>query len=128
MRFIIAYLTVFILGIFSVLGIEALLFDELTAANVFSAILFAAPLILVGSTVAEIFYGFSQKVTLARFSLFGFMYGLVATVIILGIMQLAGTLMLVVISILGGAIGAILSLIFFIFRGGKAKSGRASGK
>lgn len=128
LRFIIAYLTVFILGIFSVLGIEALLFDELTTAHVFSAILFAAPLILVGSTVAEIFYGFSQKVSLGRFLLFGFIYGLAATVIILGIMQLTGTLMLVFISLLGGVIGAILSLIFFVFRGGKTLSGRASEK
>ncbi|WP_088809391.1 MULTISPECIES: hypothetical protein [Listeria] len=128
MRFIIAYLTVFILGILAVLGIEALLFDALTTADIFSAILFAAPLVLVGSTIAEIFYGFSQKVSLGWFALYGFIYGLVAAVVILGIMQLAGAIVLVGISLLGGIISAVLGVIFFVFRGGKALSGRASGK
>ncbi|EUJ21054.1 hypothetical protein ACSMFR_02890 [Listeria aquatica] len=125
MRFIFAYLTVFILGIFSCIGVEAILFGKLNAELIFAAILIAAPLILVGATIAEIYYGFSKNATWLRFAFFGFLYGLFAVIIITGVMQVASMLVVTLISILSGIIAAILALIFFTFRGGKKSSGKA---
>ncbi|WP_163651876.1 hypothetical protein [Listeria sp. PSOL-1] len=126
MRFIFAYLTVFILGIFAVIGMEGLLFDKLTLELIFAAILFAAPSIFVGATIAEIYYGFSKKATLARFAMYGLIYGVLITVVVLGILQLATTLMIILLSALGGIIATSLSVIFFIFRGGYSHSGKAA--
>lgn len=61
MRFIIAYLSIFVLGIFSTLLVETILYDNVTPQLVFSAILFAAPVILVASTLGEIFTGLAKK-------------------------------------------------------------------
>ncbi|AQY50256.1 hypothetical protein PWEIH_02424 [Listeria weihenstephanensis FSL R9-0317] len=126
MRFIFAYLTVFILGIFSVIGMEAIMYGEITYQLVFAAILFAAPLILVGTTVAEMFYGFSQKATAKRFIIWGFLFGVIATVIITSILQLISALMVILTSLLGGVMCAILAWIFFAIRGGQKASGKAA--
>ncbi|EUJ33658.1 hypothetical protein MFLO_00360 [Listeria floridensis FSL S10-1187] len=125
MRFIFAYLTVFVLGIFSCLGLEALLFGELTAQLIFTAILFAAPIVLVGGTVAEIYYGFGKRVSWQRFAIYGFGFGLFVTIIITSILQIASMAVVILISILGGLAAAVLALIFFSFRGGKSGSGKA---
>ncbi|CAM4320362.1 hypothetical protein [Listeria booriae] len=128
MRFIFAYLTVFIFGILAVIGMEAIMYSEMTYQLVFAAILFAAPLILVGTTVAEMFYGFSQNATAKRFILWGFVFGVVATVVITSILQLVSTLMIIMISLLGGLISAFLSWVFFVIRGGHKESGKAATK
>ncbi|WP_167630608.1 hypothetical protein [Listeria valentina] len=126
MRFIFAYLTVFILGIFSCLGVEAILFGKLDAELIFAAILIAAPLVLVGATIAEIYYGFSKNANWQRFAFFGFLYGLFAVIIITGVMQVASMFIVILVSILSGILTALLALIFFIFRGGKKSSGKAT--
>ncbi|EUJ47229.1 hypothetical protein [Paenilisteria rocourtiae] len=126
MRFIFAYLTVFILGIFSVIGMEAIMYGEITYQLVFAAILFAAPLILVGTTVAEMFYGFSKNATAKRFILWGFLFGVVATVVITSILQLISLIMIILTSLIGGLMGAVLAWIFFVIRGGQKASGKAA--
>ncbi|EAK9822211.1 hypothetical protein FDQ22_02350 [Listeria monocytogenes] len=128
MRFIIAYLSIFVLGIFSALLVETILYDNVTPQLVFSAILFAAPVILVASTLGEIFYGFSKKASYITFAIWGFAYGVVAAVIILSIIQVSGMLISVGVSILVGVIMALLAVIFFFLRGGKPASGKAATK
>ncbi|EFS01080.1 MULTISPECIES: hypothetical protein [Listeria] len=128
MRFILAYLSIFILGIFSALLIETILFENVTPQLIFSAILFAAPVILIASTLGEIFYGFSKKATYFTFTVWGFAYGVVVTVIILSIIQVSGMVISVGISVLGGVIMAILAIIFFFLRGGNRASGKAATK
>ncbi|EAC6873888.1 hypothetical protein E5Z49_05680 [Listeria monocytogenes] len=128
MRFIIAYLSIFVLGIFSALLVETILYDNVTPQLVFSAILFAAPVILVASTLGEIFYGFSKKASYFTFAVWGFAYGVVAAVIILSIIQVSGMLISVGVSILAGVIMALLAIIFFFLRGGKSTSGKAATK
>ncbi|MBC1375052.1 hypothetical protein [Listeria farberi] len=128
MRFIIAYLSIFVLGIFSALLIETILYENVTPQLVFSAILFAAPVILVASTLGEIFYGFSKKSSYLTFAVWGFVYGVFVTVIILSIIQVSGMLISVGISVLAGVIMAILAVIFFFLRGGKSTSGKAATK
>ncbi|AIS59011.1 hypothetical protein [Listeria ivanovii] len=128
MRFILAYLSIFVLGIFSALLIETILYENVTPQLVFSAILFAAPVILIASTLGEIFYGFSKKANYLTFSLWGFAYGVVVTVIILSIIQVSGMVTSISISILGGIIMAILAIIFFFLRGGNRASGKAATK
>lgn len=128
MRFILAYLSIFVLGIFSALLIETILYDHVTPQLIFSAILFAAPVILVASTLGEIFYGFSNKASYFTFTIWGFAYGVVVTVIILSIIQVAGMFISVGISVLGGCIMAILAIIFFFLRGGNRASGKAATK
>ncbi|MBC1475924.1 hypothetical protein HB852_15010 [Listeria grandensis] len=126
MRFIFAYLTVFVFGILAVIGMEAIMYGEITYQLVFAAILFAAPLILVGTTVAEMYYGFSKNATTKRFIVWGFLFGVIATVIITSILQLISPVMVILISLLGGVMCAILSWIFFVIRGGQKQSGKAA--
>ncbi|MBC1348265.1 hypothetical protein HCX58_01265 [Listeria welshimeri] len=128
MRFIIAYLSIFVLGIFSALLIETILFEKVTAQLGFSAILFAAPVILVASTLGELFYGFSKKASYLTFGIWGFAYGVVVTVIVLSIIQVSGMFISVGICVLAGVIMAILAIIFFFLRGGRHTSGKAATK
>ncbi|EPR7333604.1 hypothetical protein ACU8IY_000363 [Listeria innocua] len=128
MRFIIAYLSIFVLGIFSALLVETILYENVTPQLVFSAILFASPVILVASTLGEIFYGFSKKASYSTFAIWGFAYGVVVTVIILSIIQVSGMIISVGVSVLAGIIMAILAVIFFYLRGGKSTSGKAATK
>lgn len=113
---------------FSALLVETILYDNVTPQLVFSAILFAAPVILVASTLGEIFYGFSKKASYFTFAIWGFAYGVVAAVIILSIIQVSGMLISVGVSILAGVIMALLAIIFFFLRGGKSTSGKAATK
>lgn len=126
MRFVIAYLSVFILGIFAVMGLGFIWFGAFTIKLIFTSILFAAPIILVGSTVAEIFYGFSRKATLSRFLLWGFIFGIVMTVLVSSVIDFRASFLIVLVAILAGIIASILAVLFYFIRGGHGGHGKAS--
>ncbi|WP_240422367.1 hypothetical protein [Listeria costaricensis] len=125
-RFVLAYLMVFILGIFAVMGIESILFGPLTPKLIFAAILFAAPMVLVGATAAEIYYGFSRNATRVRFLLYGLIYGFLTTIVTISIVRIGPLGITLLVSLFGGIIGAALASIFYRIRGGSAGSGKAA--
>lgn len=126
MRFVIAYLSVFILGIFAVIGLGYIWFGEITTELVFTSILFAAPIILIGATAAEFFYGFSKKATLSRFMLWGFLFGIAMTVLVSSVIDFKASFLIILVAILAGISASLLALIFYYIRGGSAGQGKAS--